>query len=112
MITPDNCRIELVPVGAASGSAYSNVCFVPAGGASVTSGGFPGAGPWAPNQSFNNLAGCQSNGVWQIEFDAGVNLGFGIGTLFGWSILFDDPEISYTGNYAWSPTTHRQIVIP
>ncbi|MCH2022109.1 MAG: T9SS type A sorting domain-containing protein [Saprospiraceae bacterium] len=106
LITPDNCRIELVPVGAASGTAYSNVCFVPSGGANINGGNFPGPGQWSPNQNFNNLSGCQANGVWQIEFDAGAGLGFGLGSLMGWSILFDDPEISYPANFTWSPTTN------
>jgi len=105
LTTPDGCSITLVPVGVANGS-YGTVCFVPSGGTSINNGSFPSAGTWQPNEPFSNLDGCTSNGVWTMEFDAPGGLGFGFGTLNGWSITFDDPEISYPAPFTWSPTTN------
>lgn len=105
LTTPNGCSITLVPVGVAGGS-YGTVCFVPSGGSNINGGGFPGNGSWNPNEPFSNLDGCTSNGVWTLEFDAPGGLGFGAGTLNGWSITFDDPEISYPAPYSWSPTTN------
>ncbi|MCB0537217.1 MAG: hypothetical protein KDE33_06775, partial [Bacteroidetes bacterium] len=103
--TPDNCTITLVPAGVAT-QGYNSVCFVPSGGANINSGTFPTSGTWNPNEPFSVLDGCSTEGVWTLEFDGGSGIGFGLGTLSGWSITFDDPEISYTGNYTWSPTTN------
>ncbi|TXB64390.1 hypothetical protein FRY74_11400, partial [Vicingus serpentipes] len=105
LTTPDGCQITLVPNGVASGTDYTNVCFVPSGGADINGGGFPTPGTWDPDQPFSNLNGCNSNGVWNLEVNAPGGLGFGIGTLQGWAISFDDPEISYPATYTWSPTT-------
>ncbi len=105
LTTPNGCQITLVPAGVASGTNYSNVCFVPSGGPLITSGGFPSTGTWNPSQPFSNLNGCSSNGVWNLQVNAPGGLGFGVGSLSGWSISFDDPEISYPASYTWSPTT-------
>jgi len=103
---PGGCQILLVPQYEASGTMYQDVCFVPSGGQNISDPSFPTAGNWNPNQPLDNLAGCTANGVWSIEFDAPGGLGFGVGTFTGWSISFIDPEISYNGNYTWSPTTN------
>ncbi|MBE7441437.1 MAG: hypothetical protein HS119_03185, partial [Flavobacteriales bacterium] len=105
LTTPDGCQITLVPNGVATGTNYTNVCFVPSGGGNINGGGFPAAGSWNPSQPFSNLNGCDANGVWNLEVNAPGGLGFGFGTLQGWSITFDDPEISYPASYTWSPTT-------
>lgn len=106
LTTPDGCSITLVPAGIATGTSYTNVCFVPAGGQNITGGGFPAAGSWNPNQPFSNLNGCNANGVWTMRVNAPGGLGFGFGALNGWSISFDDPEIKEPVNYTWSPTTN------
>lgn len=105
LTTPDGCSITLVPSGVATGTNYSNVCFVPSGGGNITGGGFPAAGSWNPSQPFSNLNGCSTNGVWTLSLDAGGGFGFGIGFLTGWNISFDDPQITAPVNYTWSPTT-------
>lgn len=109
LVCPDGTRIILVPAGVTSGaqgnSAYTNTCFVPGGG-SIANGTSPYTGNFAPNQPFDNLAGCTANGVWSIEIENNSALGFGTGFFSGWSITFDDPEISYTANFSWSPTTN------
>jgi len=105
LTTPDGCSITLVPSGVATGTNYTNVCFVPSGGGNITGGGFPAAGSWNPSQPFSNLNGCSSNGVWTLTLDAGGGFGFGIGFLTGWNISFDDPQITAPVNYTWSPTT-------
>lgn len=104
--TPNGCQITLVPNGVAVGTDYTNVCFVPSGGGNINGGGFPAAGTWNPNEPFTDLNGCTSNGVWNLEVNAPGGLGFGVGTLQGWSISFDDPEISYPADFTWSPTTN------
>ncbi|HLP54283.1 MAG TPA: PKD domain-containing protein [Fluviicola sp.] len=103
--SPGGCTITLVPAGQASGTAYNNVCFVPAGGQSIALPSFPAPGNWDPQQPFSALNGCASNGVWTMEVNAPGGLGFGVGFLNGWSISFDDPEITAPVNYTWTPTT-------
>lgn len=105
LTTPDGCSITLVPAGVATGTNYTNVCFVPAGGQNITGGGFPGAGSWNPSQPFSNLNGCSANGNWTMTLNAPGGLGFGVGSFSGWSISFDDPEITAPVTYTWSPTT-------
>ncbi|MES2555089.1 MAG: gliding motility-associated C-terminal domain-containing protein [Bacteroidota bacterium] len=103
--TPGGCQITLVPAGQASGTAYTDVCFVPAGGQSIALPSFPSPGNWNPQQPFSVLNGCASNGVWTMEVNAPGGLGFGAGFLNGWSITFDDPEITAPVNYTWTPVT-------
>ena len=103
--TPSGCQILLVPQYQSTGGAYGSVCFVPAGGQNITSTTFPASGNWNPQEPFSDLNGCDANGIWSLEFDAPGGLGFGVGSLTGWSISFNDPEISYVGDYSWSPTT-------
>ncbi len=111
LVCPDGTTIILVPANTVNGGSnpltggYNNTCFVPAG-PSITTGTAPYTGSWAPNQPFNNLVGCNPNGVWQLNVQMNSALGFGTGTFSGWSITFNDPEISYTGNFNWSPTTN------
>ncbi len=103
--TPDGCTITLVPSGVAS-QTYTDVCFVPTGGADINTGTFPTSGNFDPDQALSDLDACASNGVWTLEFDGGGGLSLGFGTLTGWSITFDDPEISYEGMYSWSPNSN------
>ena len=109
LVCPDGSAIVLVPANTVSGtqgnSAYTNTCFVPGGG-NIAGGTSPYTGNFAPNQPFDNLAGCTANGVWSIEVSMNSALGFGTGFFTGWSISFDDPEISYTADFSWSPTTN------
>ncbi len=105
LTAPGGCAtITLVPIGNASGD-YTNVCFVPVGG--TTQGpGFPaGGGPWASSDPISGLNGCDPNGVWTLTFNSpGLALGFG--SLTGWNISFDDPEVTEPVNFVWSPTTN------
>ena len=105
LITPDSCEILLVPNGVATGTEYADVCFIPSGGADINSGGFPSPGNWDPSEPFDNLVGCDANGVWTLNFNAPGGLGFGMGILTGWSITFDHPEIAYLATFDWLPTT-------
>lgn len=102
LTSPGGCTIILAPSGVANGN-YSNTVFVPVGGTAFGPG-FPNGGTWSPQESFSNLNGCDPNGVWTLSFDA-PGLGLGIGTLFGWSITFDDPPIFQPVCSSWSPTT-------
>lgn len=101
---PNGCgTIVLAPQGVASGN-YNNTCFVPVGG-SLLAPPFPAGGPYAPNETFSNLNGCDPNGVWSATFNA-PGLGLGIGFLTGWSISFDDPEIVGPVIFSWDPTAN------
>ncbi|MBU0487801.1 MAG: hypothetical protein KKA07_04815 [Bacteroidetes bacterium] len=102
--SPDGCEIMLVPQFEATGTSYSDVCFVPVGGESITIPSFPSAGNWNPEESFSGLDSCTANGLWTMEFEGSG--GFGSGSFSGWSISFNDPEISYQGDYYWQPTTN------
>ncbi|HIP32555.1 MAG TPA: hypothetical protein EYG86_07335, partial [Crocinitomicaceae bacterium] len=101
LTAPGGCTIILAPAGVANGN-YSNTVFVPVGGTAFN-GTFPNGGTWDPQEPFANLNGCDPNGVWTLSFDA-PGVGFGIGTLFGWSITFDDPPIYQPVCTTWSPT--------
>ncbi len=108
LVCPDGTRIILVPSGVTTGtqtSGYANTCFVPAGGNNIASGTTPYTGNFSPNQPFSNLNGCTANGLWSLEVRMTSAAGFGFGTFFGWNITFDDPEISYPGNFSWNPTS-------
>lgn len=110
MYCPDGSFIVLVPAGQTSSSSplggYTNTCFIPAGGGNISSSASPYTGNFAPNQPFNNLVGCTANGDWVLELQTNSPFGFGSGFFGGWRITFDDPEISYQGDFAWSPTTN------
>jgi gliding motility-associated-like protein len=104
---PNGTRILLVPAGTTTGAnnplsgGYNNTCFVPAG--PPISGSAPYTGSWSPNQPFNNFVGQPANGVWSIVVESNSLFSFGAGTFFGWSITFDDPEISYPALFSWTP---------
>ncbi|MBU0486673.1 MAG: gliding motility-associated C-terminal domain-containing protein [Bacteroidetes bacterium] len=104
--SPDGCEVKLVPQFEASGTSYTDVCFVPVGGTSISDPSFASPGDWDPFEPLSGMDGCLANGVWTIEFDAPGGVGFGVGSFTGWSISFDDPEISYQGDWYWQPTTN------
>lgn len=106
LICPDGSYIDLVAANTTSGQLYNNTCFVPAG-ASIPASNGSYSGSYAPNQPFNDLVGCTANGVWSIEFyNAITTISLPVGFFYGWSITFDDPEINYTADVSWTPTTN------
>lgn len=110
LVCPDGTAITLVPSGVTTNSSplqgYNQTCFTPVATGNIATGTTPYTGNWAPNQPLDNLAGCTANGVWSIRITSASPLSFGSGTFFGWSITFDDPEISYVADISWSPTTN------
>lgn len=111
---PDGTQIILMPDSQATGNAglfnyntlFSNTCFVPAG-PPVSSGTPQYSGSYGTSEPFDNLVGCTANGVWTLAVvPAGGGFAVGSVIITGWSITFDDPEISYQGNFTWSPTTN------
>lgn len=102
---PSGTSISLVNVGDLSGNLVTNMCFE-MGAAPISSGSQPYAGTFAPAESFNNLNGCDANGVWNITIQ-GVNndLSLPIGGITGWSITFDNPPLTQPVNASWSPGT-------
>ncbi|HLP19764.1 MAG TPA: SprB repeat-containing protein, partial [Chitinophagales bacterium] len=112
LLCPDGTSIVLMPDSTATGNAglfgyntlFNQTCFYPAGPA-VSSGTPPYTNSFGTSESFDNLAGCTANGVWTLAVVP--QSGFGSGTIVtsGWSITFNDPEIAYTGDFTWTPTT-------
>lgn len=110
LICPDGTVITLVPNGVTTNSSplqgYSQTCFTPVSTTNIGSSSEPYTGSFQPDDPFNDLVGCTANGVWAMEVVAASPLSFGTGTFFGWSISFDDPEISYVADVSWTPTTN------
>ncbi len=110
LVCPDGTKITLIPNGITTSTdpftGYTNTCFDLSSTTSISSASLPYTGTFMPNQSLNGLVGCTANGVWSIELSPQSTLGLGGGAFYGWSITFDDPEISYTANFSWSPTTN------
>ncbi|GIV34439.1 MAG: hypothetical protein KatS3mg031_1974 [Chitinophagales bacterium] len=110
LVCPDGTRILLIPSGVTTSTqaiqGYVNTCFTPVSTANIGASSPPYTGNFAPNQPFSNLNGCTANGVWSIEITPASSLGFGFGFFYGWSITFNDPEISYTANFSWNPTSN------
>lgn len=103
---PGGSSITLVNAGDLTGNTITNMCFQ-VGGAAIATGTDPYTGTFAPFQPFSALNGCDPNGVWNLTIE-GVNndLSLPVGGVDGWSITFDDPEISYPAPFTWSPTTN------
>ena len=103
LVCPDGTVIMLVPSDTLINSAndYRNTCFVP-GGTSINSSVAPNSGNFAPQQPFTNMNSCTANGIWSLR----VGSAFGTAIIKGWSITFNDPDDSYTGNFNWNPTTN------
>lgn len=108
LVCPDGTKIVLVPSGITTSpdplTGYTNTCFTPVSTNDIAAGTPPYTGDFMPNEPLDNLAGCAANGVWQIEVAPSQNLLFGQGFFTGWSISFNDPEISYTAELSWEPT--------
>lgn len=106
LICPDSSVIVLVPEGTLTGTAIGVTCFVPVGGNSLPQASSPYVGNFAPAQPFANLNGCSSNGVWTL---VGRYMGnasvFGNAVGNGFTMSFNEPEVSYPAIYVWSPTT-------
>ncbi len=106
LICPSGTEIILANRGSLSGNSISNMCF-DLGAGSYGAATSPYTGTFAPFNSWLALNGCNANGVWSLEL-RGANSEFCLptGSVGGWSISFDDPEISYPANFTWNPTTN------
>ncbi|HXH17717.1 MAG TPA: gliding motility-associated C-terminal domain-containing protein [Chitinophagales bacterium] len=109
LVCPDGTKILLIPSGQTTSTTpfdgYTNTCFTPASTNDISAASPPYTGTFMPGEPFDNLAGCTANGVWAIEVSPVTATGIGVGFFNGWSISFNDPEISYTAEYYWNPTT-------
>ncbi|MFH1320783.1 MAG: PKD domain-containing protein [Bacteroidota bacterium] len=106
---PDGTELTLIPDGSTTGAAYGGIldmtCFTVGAITPISSGTDPYIGDFVPGGgALDDLVGCTANGVWTIQVN---NSNFmSMGFFLGWCITFDDPEISYTANFSWSPTTN------
>ncbi|MEX2483502.1 MAG: hypothetical protein WED10_03030, partial [Brumimicrobium sp.] len=102
---PDGTSITLANIGDLNGTLISNMCFE-LGGPPVSSGASPYNGTFAPAESWANLNGCSSNGVWNLTIQGEhTDLDIPGGGLSGWLINFDNPPDIQTPTYSWTPTT-------
>jgi gliding motility-associated-like protein len=105
LICPSGTEVTLVSLGSMTGNNVSNMCFELGAGA-YTASASPYSGTFAPASSWAALNGCNSNGVWSVEIrGANYETCLPLGSIEGWSISFDDPQITNPVNYVWSPTT-------
>ncbi|OWY25597.1 hypothetical protein BVG80_02140, partial [Sphingobacteriales bacterium TSM_CSM] len=105
---PSGSTVNLVNAGTLSGTTISNMCFNLTSTTPVSGGSAPYTGNFQPAQPLTNLSGCTANGVWTLNFTGTFNLSSGtipFGTLYGWTVSFNDPEISEPAIVSWSPTT-------
>jgi len=110
LICPSGTEITLIPEGTTSGQNYGMLligptCFTFDATTPVSSGTDPYMGNYLPaaGVSLDDLAGCLANGIWKMKIENSDLTGSGM--FNSWCIQFDDPEISYTGAFTWSPTT-------
>ena len=106
---PSGNTITLANAGNMSGTSLTNTCFNLTSTTPISAGSSPYSGNFQPVNPLTNLNGCSGNGVWTLSFTGTFNLSSGtlpLGVLNGWNITFNDPEIAYTGNFTWSPTTN------
>ena len=106
---PSGSSIILANAGDLAGTTLTNTCFDLTSSTPVSAGSSPYSGSFQPINPLTNLTGCDANGVWTLSFTGTFDLSSGtlpIGVLNGWDISFDDPEISYTGDVLWSPSTN------
>ncbi|MBI2279137.1 MAG: gliding motility-associated C-terminal domain-containing protein [Bacteroidetes bacterium] len=112
LVAPGGCAsINLIPQGSLLpssqfGPGLQNVCFQVGAATNLSSQNEPYSGIYNPNQTFDNAMGCDPNGVWSIEVSAPSGFSLGTGAFTGWSITFDDPEISYPADFTWFPTSN------
>ena len=105
---PSGTSITLANAGDLSGTTLNNTCFDLTSVTPVSAGSSPYNGTFQAIDPLTNLNGCSGNGVWTLSFTGTFDLSSGtlpLGVLNGWDISFDDPEIAYTGNFSWSPTS-------
>lgn len=110
LVAPGGCgEIILIPQNSLQPSSQAggmqNVCFTLGGATNLSSVSEPYSGNYQPNQPFDNLIGCDPNGVWSIQINAPAGIGLGIGGFSGWSITFDNPPIHEAVSTSWAPTT-------
>ena len=104
--SPNGTEVVLTPVGTLTGNSISNMCFQ-IGSPAYTSSTSPYTGTFAPANNWSSLNGEDPNGVWNLIL-RGQNTELCVpgGSITGWSITFDDPELREDVNYTWSPTTN------
>lgn len=106
LVCPDGQAISLTQLNVTSAGlgshTFQNTCFV-AGGGDITNSTAPYTGDWAPQESFDNLTGCMANGNWSLRLSAPTLL---IGVSYGWSISFNEPEVTGVGSFIWEPVTN------
>lgn len=113
LVAPGGCgEIILIPQGTLLpstqlGPGMQNVCFVMGGATNIGSVNEPYSGTYQPNQPFNNLVGCDPNGVWSIEITASAGFVAGVlGAFEGWSITFDNPPVHWPVDVVWDPSAN------
>lgn len=111
LVCPSGQSIILANPGDITGNFINGACFDLTSATPISAATPNYGGNWQPVEPFSNLSGCDANGEWELVFDGEFtfsqgNVDLPVGFLNGWDISFDDPEISYEGDFTWSPTTN------
>ncbi|MGV6862686.1 MAG: T9SS type B sorting domain-containing protein [Putridiphycobacter sp.] len=97
LVCPDGTTFELTTDNGGSSNDYTNTCFTIGATQQINTGSAPFTGDFVPEGGVLSgaMVGCTANGAWnlQITDDAGGD----DGTLFNWSITFND-DIPSSGN--------------
>lgn len=106
---PSGTQITLANIGDLSGTTITNMCFQ-VGAANVGTGSAPYTGTWDPAEPFDNLVGCDAEGVWNLTITGEIlDFTLPLGSIGGWSITFDDPPVYQPVCYNWTPATGLSV---
>ena len=100
LMAPDSSLMILSQSNGSAGDNYISTVFTPNATNQIQFGTAPFTGNYRPQESFDSLTG-PSNGNWRLIV-SDVS-GGDIGTLFKWSITFNEPNV--LASYQYSPST-------
>jgi len=99
LMAPDSSIMILSQSNGSGGDNYINTVLSATATNSIVFESAPFTGTFAPQESFDSLTG-PNNGNWRLLV-SDIS-GGDIGTLYKWSITFNEPNV--LGNYSYSPT--------
>lgn len=105
LICPDSTEIVLFPSGTIIGNTAS-LCFSTTATQAIDNSSAPYSGYYLPANgvSLNDLVGCPLNGHWKLRITA-VGPNPAIASSSSWHMVFNEPTLSRTVGYSWSPST-------
>lgn len=101
LMAPDSSLMILSQSNGSAGDNYLSTVFTPSATNQIQFGTAPFTGNYLPQESFDSLTG-PSNGNWRLII-SDIS-GGDIGTLYKWSITFNEPNV--LASYQYSPSTN------